>query len=109
MVTGPKTWAGAIMLAAGGMCDPACADGLNGCTWNGIELHGDVEVVDSFPDIKVQVVNSFPDLKVQWVDSFPDSCGQWHRVESFGDFKIQYVDSFPDVTIEPVDSFPGVP
>ena len=79
------------------------------CSFDGIELKGDVEVVDSFPDVKVQVVDSFPDLKVQAVSSFPDDCGEWQFVSSSGDFKIQYVDSFPDVKIQMVDSFPGVP
>ncbi|WDI31778.1 hypothetical protein PUV54_01080 [Hyphococcus flavus] len=79
------------------------------CTYNGFPLYGDVEVVDSFPDITVQVVESFPDLNVQVVESFPDDCGQWKFVESFPDVKIQYVDSFPDVKIKLVDSFPGWP
>lgn len=89
----------------------AAEDGFNqeACTFNGIALHGDVQVVDSFPDIKVQIVESFPDLKVKLVDSFPDDCGQWKMVDSFPDFKIQYVDSFPDLKIEFVESFPGVP
>lgn len=78
------------------------------CTWNGIPLHGDEQVVDSFPDIKVKVVESFPDLNVQVVDSFPDSCGQWKFVDSFPDFKIQYVENFPDIEIRMVESFPGV-
>ena len=79
------------------------------CTLNGIKLHGKVQVVESFPDLKVQVVDSFPDLKVKEVDSFPDDCGEWQYVDSFPDFKIQFVDSFPDLKIERVESFPGVP
>ena len=78
------------------------------CTWNGIPLHGDVQVVDSFPDIKVEVVESFPDLNVQVVQNFPDDCGEWEFVDSFPDFTIQYVDSFPDIKIKMVQSFPGV-
>ncbi len=79
------------------------------CTFNGFPLFGDVQVVESFPDIKVQVVSSFPDLNVQEVTSFPDDCGQWKFVESFPDVKIQYVDSFPDIKIKMVSSFPGWP
>ena len=79
------------------------------CSFDGIELKGEVEVVDSFPDVKVQLVDSFPDLKVQEVSSFPDDCGEWQFVSSSGDFKIQYVDSFPDIKVQMVDSFPGVP
>lgn len=79
------------------------------CSFDGIELKGEVEVVDSFPDVKVQVVDSFPDIKVQAVTSFADDCGEWEFVSSSGDFKVQYVDSFPDVKIQMVDSFPGVP
>jgi hypothetical protein len=79
------------------------------CTLNGVKLYGAVEVVDSFPDMKVQVVDSFPDLKVKTVDSFADACGKWKFVDSFPDFKIQFVDSFPDLKIQFVESFPGLP
>ncbi|OFX00974.1 MAG: hypothetical protein A3E78_02620 [Alphaproteobacteria bacterium RIFCSPHIGHO2_12_FULL_63_12] len=79
------------------------------CTYKGIDLFGDVQVVDSFPDIRVEIVTSFPDLKVQTVESFPDTCGKWRFVDSFPDFKIQYVESFPDLKIQMVQSFPGVP
>lgn len=85
------------------------ADGLDEdvCTFNGLPLYGDIQIVDSFPDLKVQIVESFPDLRVQIVDSFPDDCGQWRYVDSFPDVKIQYVESFPDIKIEMVTSFPG--
>lgn len=79
------------------------------CAFKGFALHGNVQIVDSFPDIKVQIVDSFPDLNVQVVDSFPDECGKWKFVDSFPDFKIQYVDSFPDLKIRFVESFPGIP
>lgn len=78
------------------------------CSLNGITLYGKVQVVDSFPDLKVKRVDSFPDLNVQWVDSFPDQCGKWQEVQSFPDFTIQYVESFPDLEIKEVTSFPGV-
>jgi hypothetical protein len=86
-------------------------EGLNPetCTFNGLPLYGDIQVVESFPDIKVQVVDSFPDLKVKAVDSFPDDCGEWKFVDSFPDLKIQYVESFPDLKIQMVESFPGLP
>ncbi|MFW6027380.1 MAG: hypothetical protein ACOC91_01085 [bacterium] len=108
-VHGVTGFAALLVLLAG---PPALADSaVDGetCTLNGIELHGKVQVVDSFPDLKVQVVDSFPDLKVQKVESFPDECGEWQFVDSFPDFKIQYVDSFPDLKIQMVESFPGVP
>lgn len=79
------------------------------CSFNSIALHGDVQVVDSFPDLKVQIVTSFPDLNVKRVESFPDHCGEWRFVDSFPDFKIQFVDSFPDIKIRYVESFPGLP
>lgn len=79
------------------------------CAWSGFPLYGDIEIVDSFPDVKVQIVESFPDLKVELVDSFPDDCGQWRLVTSFPDVKVQYVESFPDVKVQFVDSFPGWP
>lgn len=91
---------------------PAKADeGLNPetCTFKGFPLYGDIQVVESFPDLKVQVVDSFPDLKVKAVESFPDGCGKWKFVDSFPDLKIQYVESFPDLKIQMVESFPGLP
>lgn len=79
------------------------------CTLKGFALMGDIQIVESFPDLKVQIVTSFPDLRVQDVDSFPDQCGKWRFVDSFPDIKIQIVDSFPDLKIEYVESFPGLP
>ncbi|MEQ8936042.1 MAG: hypothetical protein RIE56_09665 [Amphiplicatus sp.] len=79
------------------------------CALKGIALHGNVQIVESFPDLKVEIVQSFPDLKVKRVESFPDDCGEWRFVQSFPDFKIQLVSSFPDLKIEYVESFPGLP
>lgn len=81
---------------------------LDNCSFKGIQLYGNVQVVEHFPDIQIQVVESFPDLKVKWVEQFPDTCGKWKQVEHFPDLKVQYVDNFPDVKIKIVDSFPGV-
>lgn len=78
------------------------------CSFQGIKLYGNVQIVEHFPDIQVQVVESFPNLNVKWVKSFPDACGKWKQVEHFPDFKIQYVTSFPDVKIKTVESFPGI-
>ena len=83
-----------ILMGHGGESDPAITED---CTFNGIPLHGNVQIVENFADIKVQVV-----------DNFPDDCGQWEFVENFPDFKIQFVDSFPDIKIRFVESFPGV-
>ncbi len=79
------------------------------CAYNGFPLFGNIQVVDSFPDIKVEIVESFADLHVEAVTSFPDKCGQWRFVDSFPDVKIQYVDSFPDIKIKMVTNFPGIP
>jgi hypothetical protein len=79
------------------------------CEWNGIELKGRVQYVNSFADIKIQLVVAFPDLKVKFVESFPDECGEWQVVESFPDFKVQIVESFPDIKVQYVDAFPGLP
>ena len=79
------------------------------CTYNGIKLWGNVQVVTAFPDLKVQIVDAFPDIRVQWVDAFPDACGRWKQVDAFPDFKIQFVDAFPDIKIKEVDAFPGKP
>src|ERR1700749_3587030 len=66
------------------------------CSCKGKKLYG-----------KVQVVTSFPDLKVQVVEAFPDKCGQWQMVTAFPDVKVQFVESFPDVKIQYVNAFPG--
>jgi hypothetical protein len=79
------------------------------CTFNGIQLFGKIQFVDSFPDLTVQVVESFPDLKVKIVSSFPDDCGEWQIVDSFPDVKIKIVESFADIKIKFVESFPGIP
>jgi hypothetical protein len=86
----------------------AASDIGEDCTWNGIPLYGEVQVVESFADIDVEVVTNFPDLNVKVVESFPDDCGEWEFVESFPDFTIRFVDSFADIRIEFVESFPGV-
>jgi hypothetical protein len=102
----------AARVQAGGVMsrfhDPSIALDAASCSLNGITLYGKVQIVDSFPDLKVKRVDSFPDLNVQWVDSFPDQCGKWQEVRSFPDFTIQYVDSFPDLEMKEVTSFPGV-
>ena len=78
------------------------------CSWKGIPLHGKVEIVESFADIKVEIVDAFPDIRVKWVNAFANDCGEWEKVESFGDFKIELVNSFPDLKIKEVDAFPGM-
>ncbi|MEO1049899.1 MAG: hypothetical protein AAFX87_04720 [Bacteroidota bacterium] len=78
------------------------------CQWKDIALHGKVQFVDKFPDIKIQYVKSFPDIKVKFVDSFPNDCGEWQEVNSFPDFKIQVVESFSDLKVQEVTSFPGM-
>ncbi len=79
------------------------------CAYNGIQLFGKIQFVDSFPDLTVQVVESFPDLKVKIVSSFPDDCGEWQIVDSFPDVKVKIVESFADIKIKFVESFPGIP
>lgn len=98
----------ALVAAMAATLGPATAAGkLKGCTLNGKQLFGKVQVVKSFPDFRVQVVENFADLNVQRVKSFPDSCGKWEWVNSFPDFTIEYVEGFPDFTIAYVESFPG--
>ena len=102
------------ILAASAM--PAVAQDENAkgfskdsCSYDGFPLYGNIQIVTSFPDIKIQIVDSFADLHVEIVTSFPDKCGQWMLVESFPDVKVQYVTSFPDLKIKMVTSFPGIP
>ncbi len=84
-------------------------DVIEDCRVDGVPLHGEVQVVDSFADFRVQIVDSFPDLKVKPVENFADSCGEWRFVDSFPDFTVQFVDSFADFKIAFVESFPGEP
>ncbi|VAW41714.1 hypothetical protein MNBD_GAMMA01-685 [hydrothermal vent metagenome] len=78
------------------------------CRKKGINLHGKVQFVDSFPDLTIQYVSSFPEIKVEFVSSFPVNCGQWQKVDSFPDFKVQVVSSFADLKVKKVSSFPGM-
>jgi len=41
------------------------------CTFKDHKLYGKVQIVESFPDMKIKMTSSFPDLQVQLVDSFP--------------------------------------
>ncbi|HVO30911.1 MAG TPA: hypothetical protein VMV18_09245 [bacterium] len=109
LATSGAALAGTSKKGAHGKREPDEKRVTKKCTWNGIKLHGKVQIVDAFPDIKVQVVDAFPDLKVRKVDAFPDDCGEWQIVDAFPDFKIQIVDAFPDVKIQYVDAFPGLP
>ena len=71
-------------------------------------LHGKVQIVNSFPDIKVKIVDAFEDIDVKIVDAFPNECGKIQIVNSFPDVKVQIVDAFPDITVKIVDAFPGI-
>lgn len=81
---------------------------LEVCEFKGIPLHGKVQFVENFPDIKIQYVSAFPDIKVKMVEHFPNECGEWQVVENFPDFKVQIVDAFPDLKVQVVEHFPGV-
>jgi hypothetical protein len=105
-----KMTAGLLALSMASGAALAGSNPVDGsCRFKGKELFGDIQIVDSFPDVKIQIVTSFPDLKVQLVESFADACGQWRMVESFPDVKVQIVSSFPDVKVQYVESFPGLP
>jgi hypothetical protein len=79
------------------------------CRYNGIKLHGKVQIVENFADITVKPVEEFADLLVQKVSNSADECGQWQIVENFADLKVKFVDSFEDITVKMVESFPGLP
>lgn len=97
-----------------GVLAAALADGIDkqNCTFTKdgktYKLYGKMQIVNSFPDIKVQIVDSFPDVDVQIVNSFPDNCGKVQIVNSFPDVKVQIVNSFPDIKVRIVNSFPEV-
>jgi hypothetical protein len=91
------------LLAALLVLSPVSAD----CTAKGHRLYGRVQVVNSFPDIKVKVVDAFPDLRVRTVTTRASRCGEWQLVTSFPDLRVQFVDAFPDVRVSIVGAFPG--
>jgi len=97
-----------VLLHVGGAAMANDAIDKKACTFKGKKLYGKIQIVQSFPDIKVQEVTSFPDLKVEKVTAFPDKCGKWQLVNSFPDTKVQIVTSFPDVKVQYVTSFPGL-
>lgn len=72
------------------------------------EVFGRIQLVESFPDVKVKVVGALPDLRVKRVRAHADGPGEWRIVEHFPDYKVQIVDALPDFTIQWVDAFPGV-
>jgi len=95
--------------ATGAECTTISTSGkLDSCSFQGIPLHGRIQFVESFPNIKIQVVEAFPDLRVKLVDAFPDECGEWQVVEAFPDFRVQIVTAFPDIKVKFVDAFPGM-
>jgi hypothetical protein len=104
--------AGALVLLLAAAARPGAAGETvvdEACTFQGHALHGRVQVVDAFADVKVKVVDAFPDLRVKKVDAFADSCGEWQLVDSFPDVKVKFVDAFADVKVTFVDAFPGRP
>ncbi|MBO7440997.1 MAG: hypothetical protein J6U21_15105 [Bacteroidales bacterium] len=77
----------------------------DGKTFN---LYGNIEIVESFPDICVKIVDSFEDLDVKIVKDTPSRCCEFRKVDSFRDIRVKIVTSFPDITVKLVDSFPGI-
>ena len=87
---------------------PQAAHALQGCTYQGLELFGEVSVVSANADLKVEVVSSGADLRVQWVNRHADSCGEWRRVGLGADFTIEIVPSGGDIRIREVTGNPGL-
>ncbi len=98
-------------LAVGAFCAiaPGQALALSECFYQGLELRGEVEVVENDPDLRVQLVSASPDLKVSFVDRYPDQCGEWRKVGLGGDFRVQFVTDAPDLRIQEVPGAPGLP
>ena len=74
-------------------------------------LWGDVQFVESFPDLTIELVDSFPDLEVHVSPQTPNAPGLWREVSSFPDFTVQVVDSFADLKVRltetPSNACPG--
>lgn len=86
-----------LVLGSGGVKKPGPA-----------EVHGRIQFVNAFPDVKVQVVTALPDLRVKRVQALANKPGEWQIVDALPDYKVQVVDAFSDFTIQWVDAFPGV-
>ncbi len=78
------------------------------CTWNGIRLSGNVQIVDRNPDIRIKIVEHFSDIKIKVVENFPTKCGTWKFVNSSPNFKIAIVNNNPDLKIRWENNFPGI-
>jgi hypothetical protein len=82
-----------------------CTITKDGKTFN---LYGDIQIVESYPDLRVQIVNSYPDMKIQIVSSYPTECGLVKIVDSYPILRVQIVDSNPDLKVQIVDHYPGI-
>lgn len=79
------------------------------CQFKGHHLYGKIKFVESFPDdITVEVVNTFPDVKVKLLGAFLRRWRQRQIVTSFSDTNAKTVESFGDIKVKFVDSFPGL-
>lgn len=81
------------------------------CLFKGKKLYGKIQFVEfeNQADVTVQIVNSFPDLKVKFVENFADQCGEWQIVESNASLKVFITQINADIRIQPVENFPGLP
>ncbi len=81
------------------------------CQFNGKKLYGKIQFVEfeNQADITVQIVNSFPDLKVKFVENFASQCGEWQIVEHNANLKVYIAQTGADIKIQPVINFPGLP
>ncbi len=84
------------------------AQALTSCTYQGIQLFGEVTVVPANADLTVEIVGSGGDLKVHWVNRHANTCGEWRRVGLGADFTVQIVPSGGDIKIQEVPGSPGL-
>ncbi|MEQ8745429.1 hypothetical protein [Pyruvatibacter sp.] len=82
---------------------------LDGCTYQGLPLRGEVTIVPNNATLTVEIVDSNPDLKVEWIDRHSNACGHWRKVGLGADFTIQIVPSGGDIRIQEVTSGAGLP
>jgi len=84
------------------------ANALTNCSYQGIQLFGEVAVVPANAHIKVEIVATGGDLKVHWVNRHANICGEWRRVGLGADFTVQIVPSGGDIKIQEVPGSPGL-
>jgi hypothetical protein len=78
------------------------------CMYKGKKLSGRIELVDTFPDIRVRVVKSNPHLRVQKMKANTARCGEWEIVKFPPSLRVMIDQVHGEIDIQYVNFSPGV-